>query len=670
MTRKYSSVWFGFLLLAATQTLMAQADFSSQLLSMVSAPACKTGCTVTIPPGTHAISTDVVVSMPNVHLVGNNSAVLVLSGAKLVLQGDGDSIEGARFDLLGGYRRLSGLWIRTGKNIIVRNNQFIGASPYAIFASYVGPGLRIDGNAFAADAQGMGPGPMTIDFTEDFSVTGNHFKNTHGFGIPMLGSTRGTVSGNDFYQPMFTAASTGNPAANSFSATLPSYVTRLAAHVDDKPTPSDAGSNSGGNNWTIKLEKAPIGSPQVKLVGWQALENIQVNSYSSEITVSNNTIDGTGDTGIDVVSDYHANILSTQRASGASTEYKFTGTVTHFAAVTINGRMMTGSQITNGGPEKQADGSWLVHLTSPVPPGAYLSLVDLSIGKNDAKDFPHDVLITQNTVKNARGSGIAIEIPAQDIKIIQNAIENCGMGVTDVSYSSGIFVAGPTRVLVANNRIINSATVMRKGISLIGFYDDTGSTNKDAVLMDNQFIGNFEHRYFLPTPAPRTRQVGVDVKATRNSWPAGANFALFKPEGSSSDAYFVYKAHLATITLHPEPQSGVSHSVEINLQAGANSTAELQLQHPELLKDALLRVSFRAYALDGAGQFSINTFAGGVYFPKSIPITMDAWREFSITLSTTGLDLSKPILLDFTPQGAGGFNVLMADFQITATSLN
>ena len=641
--------------------LFSGSDIGAQINSAVAACSPTANCTITIPAGTYNETTQIKIVGTNIHLVGSRVTLVANSGTVMasITGGSKNSIEGITFNLNGIVTY--GIVVNgNGADITLKHNKFVGAGAYGIYANYAGEGLAILDNSFESDSTGHGPGPMTIQFTSHFRVERNHFRNTFGFGIPTISSSHGIISGNDFYQPAFTLTVPAGSGQTSFTFTLPSYVTRVGAHVDGVATPLAKLSTTDGKTWTATFAAAPGPRAIITFLGWQALENIQVNSQSFDISITGNTMDGTGDSGIDVVSDYHATTLATETSKNNQTVFNFTGKVTFFAGVEIDGRVLSGSDILNGGPVNTSGNNWTATLAKPQPAGTLISLVNLSIMANGPADLPGQVVISGNSVRRASATGIGLESGAPNIVVSSNIIEDCGQSSSDPSYSSGIFAANSSNVSIKNNTITNTQTTpsMQFGISMNYTTQDNGSVDKLVKISGNVFSGIFQHQIHIPSQSPTQRQTGIDVEGPTVPYPEQINTSDVWSVVPNNTKYFTYASN--NITLIRDTKNVMNGIASIGYPGNRNNSAFYVQMNPTSVglfgTNSILKVSWWARLTTGIWGVQLWSHAGGAsgqFSAQEIDVSSTGWRQYSIYISTSGLDLGDGVFLRLVGSGAG-----------------
>jgi len=368
------------------------------------------------------------ISKPNINIKGYGALITASGpGIMLALTGNNDSVEEVQFNLGGSATEAIDV---TGSvsGVVIMDNTFLGQGAYGVLTTYAGSGPSILNNTFESDGKGHAPGPMSIQFASGFRVIGNHLNNTSGFGMPMFGADHGTVTGNDIYEPGFKQTVVATSGQTSFTVYLASPAVRLFAQINGVPTAPAFASNTSGNTWTATSSTASGSRAVVTFIGYQALEDLQVNRQSFDISVVGNALNGTGDSGIDVVSDYHANVLQTLTATNNQTVFNFTAAVTFYPSVEINGRILTGSEIINGGPVHTGGNNWTVTPARPQSQGTAVLFADFLITSVTPADYPGNTIIRGNHVRSAAAAGIAVEVASNCLSITGNVIEDCGQG--------------------------------------------------------------------------------------------------------------------------------------------------------------------------------------------------------------------------------------------------
>lgn len=639
-------------------TLFAGVDIGAQVNAAVASCSYSFNCTILVPPGSYNQNTNITLAGTNVHLVGAGAVLVGAAGVTymVTVSGNRNSVEGVTFNLGGNaqYAVLVG-----GSNATVKDNTFLGVGNYGIVAAYAGSGLGIINNTFKSDSNGRAPAPVSILFTADYRVIGNHMVNTAGFGITATGSSHGVIGRNDFYQTPFTTTIVAGLSQTSYSFTLSSYATRIGVHVDGVTVATSSITNTSGDNWKVVLPVAPTAGAKVTFVGWQALENIQVNSQSFDVTVIGNTMDGTGDSGIDVVSDYHATLLQNITATTNQTVFDFVGTPTFFGVVEVNGRILAGNVVLNGGPVRTSTNNYRVTLATPQPAGTVVSFMDFAITSNVPADYPGSVVVVGNTVRNAAASGIGVEVAIPNVVITGNTVVDCGLAVTDINFSSGIFIAGSVGVVVKNNTITNSLTIpsMLIGIALQYVVNDDGSLDKHVKIGKNFFNGPFQSTLSIPNSSPRFRASGVDVEGENHGYPERVNIDGNWTAILPNTKYFTYSA--SGITLIRDTTNVMGEVASIgwpgNGGVGSNFVNIYPCEGKFFKTNSIAKLSWWAKVNSGSMGMQLFSTVGGLTIPIEVDASGTGWKQYSIYLSTNGVTPGS-IFARLVGSGTGNFS--------------
>lgn len=639
-------------------TLFAGADIGAQVNAAVASCSSSLNCTILVPPGSYNQSINITLAGANVHLIGPGAVLVGAAGVTymVTVSGNRNSVEGITFNLSGNAQY--GVFVG-GSNATVKDNTFLGVGNYGIVAAYAGSGLGIINNTFTSDSSGRAPAPISILFTADYRVIGNHMVNTAGFGITVTGSSHGVIGRNDFYQTPFTTTVVAGLSQTSYSFTLSSYATRIGVHVNGVTIATSSITNTSGNNWTVVLPVAPTAGAKVTFVGWQALENIQVNSQSFDVTVIGNTMDGTGDSGIDVVSDYHATLLQSITATTDQTVFDFVGTPTFFGVVEVNGRILAGNVVLNGGPVRTSTNNYRVTLATPQPAGTVVSFMDFTITSNVPADYPGSVVVVGNTVRNAAASGIGVEVAIPNVVITGNTIADCGLAVTDINFSSGIFIAGSFGVVVKNNTITNSLTIpsMLIGIALQYVVNDDGSLDKHVKIGKNVFNGTFQSTLSIPNSSPRLRASGVDVEGENYGYPERVNIDRIWTAIIPNTKYFTYSASGITLTRDTTNVMGGVASIGWpgNGGFGSNFVNIYPCEGKFFKTNSIAKLSWRAKVNSGSIGIQLFSTVGGLAIPIEVDASGMGWKQYSIYLSTNGVRPGS-IFARLVGSGTGNFS--------------
>ncbi|WP_164929378.1 right-handed parallel beta-helix repeat-containing protein [Gloeobacter violaceus] len=263
-------------------------------------------------------------------------------------------------------------------------------------------GLTISRNVFNGAGSSQGA-PVEVSAVKQFSVIENQFKDVTGFNLQTRWSQDGEILRNNFINPSHVSTLTAVQGQSTFEFSLPYPTARQGIRLNDKVVPPQGGVLGGtvfatvkgtGNKRTVTLvdrQGQPYPSQagdRVTLVGWRSLENININAGTSRVKIMGNTIDGSGDGGIVIASDYNVR-----------------------------------------------------RILDP---------------KNPA-DFPQDILIEGNKIRNIHAEGIGVLFSkSEGIVIRNNQIEDCGQSLGGF-FSSCIFLAADN-VRLENNGCRNTSS--------------------------------------------------------------------------------------------------------------------------------------------------------------------------------------------------------------------
>jgi hypothetical protein len=639
-------------------TLFAGTDIGAQVNAAVASCSSSLNCIILVPPGSYNQSTNITLAGANVHLIGPGAVLVGAAGVTymVTVSGNRNSVEGITFNLSSNAQY--GVFVG-GSNATVKDNTFLGVGNYGIVAAYAGSGLGIINNTFTSDSSGRALAPISIFFTADYRVIGNHMVNTAGFGITVTGSSHGVIGRNDFYQTPFTTTVVAGRSQTSYSFTLSSYATRIAVHANGVTVAISSITNISDNNWIVVLPVAPTAGAKVTFVGWQALENIQVNSQSFDVTVIGNTMDGTGDSGIDVVSDYHATLLQSITATTNQTVFDFVGTPTFFGVVEVNGRILAGNVVLNGGPVRTSTNNYRVTLATPQPAGTVVSFMDFTITSNVPADYPGSAVVVGNTVRNAAASGIGVEVAIPNVVITGNTVADCGLAVTDINFSSGIFIAGSVGVVVKNNTITNSLTIpsMLIGIALQYVVNDDGSLDKHVKIGKNVFNGTFQSTLSIPNSSPHFRASGVDVEGENYGYPERVNIDGNWTAILPNTKYFTYSA--SGITLIRDTTNVMGEVASIGWPGNGGFSSNFVNIYPcegKFFKtNSIAKLSWWAKVNSGSMGMQLFSTVGGLAIPIEVDASGMGWKQYSIYLSTNGVTPGS-IFARLVGSGTGNFS--------------
>lgn len=653
-------------------TSFSGSDIGAQINSAQSSSSCTgaSGCVINVPPASYTLSTGISITNPNVTLNGYGVTLTGNSGltnGMINISGSGSTVKGFTFATNGA---LYGIIAGTGINQSFMQNSFGGAAGVYIAVSGSPSGMLVDSNTFNGATGCAGQSNISIFLSAHVDEVNNRAINTCGFNTEVTASSQVTVENNHIRQDLQTQSLVATSGQTSFTFTWPSTVPTiqrvwvLVGGVQANPT---SVTYTSALVTTVVLPAQTTGTV-VTAMGWTALENIQVNSQSFNVTVANNTIDGGGDAGIDVVSDYHLIYNGSQSASQNQQTFTITASpgITATAVPLMNNRILT--------PDKASlshSGSvYTITLLSPVPAGTLVALDDLVLNQpaSAAADFPAGVTIQGNTVKNVASVCIAPEIAAQGVIIQGNVVQDCDRAVLSAAFSAGIFTAG-AQVVVKNNIIQNTLTTpsMAAGISVQCPNCETGAIEKTQIISGNTYMGTFANgKLFIPALAPR--QSGIDVsEGTTIPYPEQINIDQPWTGAPPNTHYFTYSCSAVTRGTTGATIGGVA-----SFSLGSSSTCTITPTEQIFFYNSIMRVTFWAFVSSGSPYLQVisnlsSTASGVAVFPSGA-----AWKQYTIDMPTQGLDTPPVITINFAGNGGSmnlqGINISATPITTGATS--
>lgn len=208
------------------------------------------------------------------------------------------------------------------KNSQVKNSTFRGNIGHYIVTNAEADGISITKNSFDGTNYNQVT-PVVINGADDFIVADNSFINVTGFNLQTRWASNGKIERNTFQNPTYTSSKVASPGQEVFEMEFSAKVNRIGLRIDGKVTPRIEGPIRGGRyfniiskdskRFTVTLLDANKnayklkGGEKVEIIGWRSLENININAGSKNLDISNNIIEGSGDGGIVISSDYNKN---------------------------------------------------------------------------------------------------------------------------------------------------------------------------------------------------------------------------------------------------------------------------------------------------------------------------------------------------------------------------
>lgn len=629
-------------------------DMGEKINNAANSVICLNGCNINVPPGFYALTTTAKLpnGRKNIQLIGTGA---VLTGnaslnTMISMQGDNDEVRGFTFHTNGSNY---GIVASAGYAQHIAANHFSGPAGVYLAVSGSPGGLKATDNDFNGVTGCAFQGDIIVFLSAHFAVTNNKAENTCGFAIQTTASQHGIIAHNSIQQTTFRSSLTANGSQRSFVfnwATSPK-IQRVWVQKDYVADNTPILTYINATHTTVTYSTAPPRGSIITALGWTALENIQVNSQSWDITVSNNVVDGSGDSGIDIVSDFHGTVIgSAQTTTPSSLTYTFpaANSVATTPVAVLNGRILTAGEATVA----KSGSNFVVTLGSQARLGDSLAVWDfvLNFPASIATDYPGTVIVRGNTVKTVAAACIAPEIAASDVVIEGNTLDDCGVGVSSPAYSSGIFTGGASPIVIRDNVIRNTHPIARAGISVQNIADDTGSVEKLVKIRGNSCVGSFSSGcIFIPTLLGY-RQQSIDIQDGQD---------VPYPQQPDFDSSFTNTPANTDQIQYAQTGGGAQYDTATKMSDTASAKiptgASLQVfvRDTAFFNQSIAKVSFWAKRTRTNGSprvMLVTNLASGTYF-QIIPITNTDWREFSFYTSFAGLDTN---LLRLDCEAKGG----------------
>lgn len=141
---------------------------------------------------------------------------------------------------------------------------------------------------------------ILVEDCRNITIARNRFREIPvGWSIQVRAGSRDfIVADNDFRQTRWTISAVPFAGQRRFEMTLGSVCHLKKVQVNGKPMSTGYVITGRGPTYTVTFDKGMSPSDTVTLVGYRGAENIQINTGSRFGTITDNRIDGTGDSGI------------------------------------------------------------------------------------------------------------------------------------------------------------------------------------------------------------------------------------------------------------------------------------------------------------------------------------------------------------------------------------
>ena len=272
-------------------------DDSAAFTAALAASNCITG----VPGDTYFIDNTVTV-VSDKQLIANGAAIKGASGeTAFLVTGDNVLVDGWVVDANGGLYTFR----NEGDRNTFSNNVFTNNVGHYIFntgAFYA----KVLSNRFECEsADTEVTTAVVFEGCQHFLYEGNSTNGVPvGWGVQVRSSSQsGAIVGNTFRQFIWQQSITATGGQTVFNFTLGSKVNFKGVQVNGVPVTTGVTITGSGPTYTATFVAGRTAGDVVKLIGFRGAENIQLNTSSFDITVANNVINGTGDSGIVCLAD-------------------------------------------------------------------------------------------------------------------------------------------------------------------------------------------------------------------------------------------------------------------------------------------------------------------------------------------------------------------------------
>ena len=212
----------------------------------------------------------------------------------------------------------------TGSNINIHDCQFKGDCGNYIRLAEGSHNSKITNNTFNCN-NGNVTTPVVVQNTQNIIVSDNTFIKSSGFNIQVLFSKLVNISNNTFKNDTDLKGYTAVGGERNVELSAIFNPARKSVRVNGTvDTGASFSYDSENEKIIITLTNALTSGDVVVYRAYKSLECININSNSYDVTVDNNVINGTGDSGIVVGSDYHNQSLN----PSSTTETDYPGRIT------------------------------------------------------------------------------------------------------------------------------------------------------------------------------------------------------------------------------------------------------------------------------------------------------------------------------------------------------
>jgi hypothetical protein len=165
--------------------------------------------------------------------------------------------------------------------------------------------------------------PVVFTDSSYFECVGNTFFNNIGFGIQTRWSNNGVIAHNVFDNPLYTSDVTVASSSQTLTFVLDKECQRFGLVKDNLPITFSI-TKIADFTYQVTLSSAASAGAVYTLYGARSLECININSESHDISISENIINGSGDSGIVTGADYHNRTLAPSSVTVEDFPYRIT----------------------------------------------------------------------------------------------------------------------------------------------------------------------------------------------------------------------------------------------------------------------------------------------------------------------------------------------------------
>ena len=203
-------------------------------------------------------------------------------------------------------------------HVTIENCKFTGVTGNYLRVTGGHKDTNIVNNTFDGTG-GSTVSPVVAWSASSVKLHGNTFLNNKGFNVQFIKTSESYINDNSFTNRYFYGSYTTSGGETSIQFNTGGITpTRKVVRIDGEiPASYTVTYDAETSIATITLNSAVQGVKTVTFRCYESLEMININSHCKDINISGNTLEGTGDSGIVVGTDYHHNSLNP-----ASTTYE------------------------------------------------------------------------------------------------------------------------------------------------------------------------------------------------------------------------------------------------------------------------------------------------------------------------------------------------------------